>query len=174
MLQSSNRNLRDLPNLPDNMPDSFYDLLDGLLVYKHKQRKSAGDMLSHEFVTFHKEALSVEQIAMQAQEDVVGEELSGSTKRRFEKTRSVALRGSVSRHTLFLDYQKYQRSLTTLLATLIDKKDLKELMKEIESTLAEAKKDDEHAIVPQLETKLDVINIRNLKALLKKLKHDQV
>ena len=182
-LQSATRNLRDLPNLPDNMPDSFYDMLEGLLTYRHKKRKSAGELLTHEFVQFHKAALSVEQIAMQAQVDNVME-LPGITKNySMARTTSVSLRGSVGRHSLFLDYQKYQRSFTTLLATLLNKKELMELMIVIStflSTAADGETKNEQPETTQstqddaIGQRLEIIHIRELKSLLKKEKHEQV
>eukprot|EP00934_Nitzschia_sp_Nitz4_P003188 Nitzschia sp. Nitz4//scaffold81_size91200//84479//86307//NITZ4_005003-RA/size91200-snap-gene-0.26-mRNA-1//1//CDS//3329558761//3178//frame0 len=170
-LQSSNRVLRELPNLPDNMPDSYYDLLEGLLVYRYKKRKTAGECLSHEFVEFHKSAFSFEQIAAEAHHELPNFK-NGSAAQR--KTQSVALRGSVGRHTLFLDYQNYQRSLTTLLATLLDKKALSELIKFVDEFLAKSREDEGQVTAPLLGQRLDVVNIRNLKSLLKEHKHDQV
>ncbi|KAK1747691.1 serine/threonine-protein kinase [Skeletonema marinoi] len=45
--------LRQLPNMPDNMPDSFYDMLEGALTYKHKVRSTAGQLMNGEFAQFH-------------------------------------------------------------------------------------------------------------------------
>lgn len=182
-LQSANRNLRDLPNLPDNMPDSFYDMLEGLLTYRHKKRKSAGELLTHEFVQFHKTALSVEQIAMNAQEMDDVSALPGITKNySMTRTTSVSLRGSVGRHTLFLDYQKYQRSLTTLLATLLNKKELMALLTVLGKFLSSAADGESKNEQPEttqntpdaIEKRLEIIHIRDLKSLLKKEKHEQV
>lgn len=186
-LQSSNRKLRELPNMPDNMPDSFYDMLEGLLEYRHKKRKSAGEMLNHEFVQFHKSAFSFEQIAMQAQidDDEQISSLPGLSKPiALGRTTSVSLRGSVGRHSQFLDYQRYQRSLTTLLATLLNKKELAVLMTAILDSFSknangEAKKEEPENIpgapeLPQSGQRLDVIKMRDLKTLLKNQKHEQL
>jgi len=184
-LQSADRNLKELPNMPDDMPDSFFDMLEGLLVYRHKKRKSAGEMLSQEFVQFHKSAFSVEQIAMQAQSNEEAGPLPDGLKpaARKGRTTSVSLRGSVGRHSQFLDYQKYQRSLTTLLATLLDKKELANLMTVISDFLADEQvngevKKEEPEPTPgaptQIEKRLDVIHMHNLKTLLKKQNHEQV
>jgi hypothetical protein len=48
------------------------------------------------------------------------------------KSQSVALTGSVVRHTLMLGYQKYERSVTTLLATMLDSNDFDRLIKILE------------------------------------------
>jgi hypothetical protein len=112
---NDNRNLRDLPNLPDQMPDSYYDRLEGLLAYRHKKRKSAGEMLTCEFAQFHKMAFTFEQIALEAQQEankVSFEEGKQDSNPRRKRTQSVSLKGSVGRHSLFLDYQKFERSLT--------------------------------------------------------------
>lgn len=171
------------------MPDSFFDMLEGLLVYRHKKRKSAGEMLSHEFVQFHKTAFSVEQISMQAQADDgdAAGPLPDGLKRPVPmgRTTSISLRGSVGRHSQFLDYQKYQRSLTTLLATLLDKKELTNLITTISEFLAEqdaggeAKMEEPEKTpgapeLPGPEKRLDILHMKNLKTLLKKQKHEQV
>ena len=92
------RKLQDLPNMPENLPDSYYKMLKELLEYKHKKRKTASQILeSSDFVRFHKFASSVEK------SNIIG---------------------SVGRHSLFLDYQKFERSLTTLLATMLSKNEL--------------------------------------------------
>ena len=92
------RKLKDLPNMPDNLPDSYYKMLKELLEYKHKKRKTANQILeSSDFVRFHTFASSVKK------SNIIG---------------------SVGRHSLFLDYQKFERSLTTLLATMLSKSEL--------------------------------------------------
>ncbi|KAL3902822.1 MAG: hypothetical protein SGARI_005659 [Bacillariaceae sp.] len=43
ILQNGQRTtLKGLPNMPDDMPDSYYELLDAALCYKHKMRNSGG------------------------------------------------------------------------------------------------------------------------------------
>lgn len=159
LLQKNERDLKELPNFPEDMPDSFVELMDSLLVYRHKQRKSAEELLKYEFVQFHKAAFSIDQIAMQAQSG------PGTDKQRM----SVSIKGSVSRHTIMLDYQKYQRSLTTLLATLLDKKELVTFIAKVEDAI-----EDKLEASPALGMKLKVIKINALKELLKEHKHDQV
>jgi serine/threonine protein kinase len=159
ILQKSQRDLRTLPNLPDNMPDSFYELLDALLTYRHKKRPAAAELLSYEFVRFHGELeagilqqggglgvgmdpaninnggkasnggdkvdfqLSLEQISATAA-GATDPGISGTTGR----TASVSIRGSVGRHNIFLNFKKYERSLTTLLATMLSKTELNQLL----------------------------------------------
>jgi serine/threonine protein kinase len=107
------RNLKDLPNVPDKTPDSFYDLLDGCLTYRHTQRPSAELLLDYEFVQFHKDI-----------------EISKKHPSRpsFHKTASVALLGSTARHNVYLEFSKFERSVTTLLAALLRTKEFVELV----------------------------------------------
>lgn len=111
-LSSVRRDLRRLPNLPDNLPESCFDLLNKLLVYSHKGRPSAEDMLHHEFVRFHQQ-LGSRQDTADMESNVI---------------RSLALPGSVGRHGAFLDFKKFERSLTTLLATMLTKDELQRLL----------------------------------------------
>jgi len=53
LLDAKRKSLTALPNMPDDMPDSYCEMLEGLLTYRHKQHKSAGDLLTSDFVQFH-------------------------------------------------------------------------------------------------------------------------
>jgi hypothetical protein len=162
---------------------SFFDMMNKLLEYRHKKRISADEILDHEFLQFHKVALSVEQIAIHASQN---EDQATDMTKQFPRgrTTSVSLRGSVGRHSMFLDYQKYQRSLTTLLATLLNKTELAELVRVLSEFLS---KDDGSEVKVEVTTvpgiqgvaeafskKLDVMHLRELKAILREQKHDQV
>ena len=119
------RNLRHLPNVPDNVPDSFYDLLDQALTYRYKKRPSASALVEHEFVTFHQEdtILSLEDVSAAASASVQRPNSNNN-----KKNRSVSLAGSVVRHNVFLGYQRYERAVTTLLATMLSKTELAQLL----------------------------------------------
>jgi serine/threonine protein kinase len=134
--------LRKLPNLPHNIPDSFYDMLEGALTYRHKSRMDAKQLMQCEFSQFHIQheerpsgvdrtpgTISITEIAAEAAaggefaEDDVAEiayarPMSSSTTKR---TTSVVLEGSVNRHNAYLGYQKFERSVTTVLATMLAK-----------------------------------------------------
>jgi len=209
ILQSSNanRNLRSLPNLPDNMPDSYYDMLEELLVYRHKKRKTAGQILRDcEFVSFHKHqethdqeeeetmvagsgSLSLEQIAAEAMSmghanndmhtDTLPNHLNLSNSKR---TTSVLLSGSVRRHTSYLGYQKFERSITTLLATILSKKEYERLVRQLYKKIAEPQEpisQDDHTHDDKDQNahhhhhhhaaKLRVIQVRDLKTILNDL-----
>lgn len=158
-------------------------MLNSLLEYRHKKRASAGEVLDHEFLQFHKAALSFEQIAMDASQNE--DQATDLTKRwALGRTTSVSLRGSVGRHSMFLDYQKYQRSLTTLLATLLSKTELAELVRVLSEFLSKEKGSEVEVKVPivpgtqgvaeAFSKKLDVMHVRELKTILKEQKHEQV
>lgn len=144
MHKSKNRHLRELPNMPEDMPDSFYDLLEQLLYYRHKQRKSAGELLGHEFVQFYKSyenngSLSVlENVIVQdsssslAPPPPLPSTTGGDGSTKNNPTKSMRLTSSVKRHTLFLDYQRLERSVTTLLATLLSKQDFNVLLEKLQ------------------------------------------
>lgn len=147
--------LRDLPNLPDNMPESFYEMLEGALVYRHKGRKDAGQLMNCEFSQFHihhKElgqsgktgTISIHEIAAEAAGDNVPEMVGHSGSGSLTRTKSVILEGSVSRHNAYLGYQKFERILTALLATMLKKESSTELLLRLRGQ-TEKKEDDDKA-----------------------------
>eukprot|EP00538_Stauroneis_constricta_P011413 CAMPEP_0119557602 /NCGR_PEP_ID=MMETSP1352-20130426/9227_1 /TAXON_ID=265584 /ORGANISM="Stauroneis constricta, Strain CCMP1120" /LENGTH=659 /DNA_ID=CAMNT_0007604735 /DNA_START=100 /DNA_END=2079 /DNA_ORIENTATION=+ len=167
MQTSQERNLRDLPNLPAGMPDSYYDMLDGMLVYRHKKRKDAKDLLSNEFVQFHKTAAANDN---KDDDDAIADLTTGKPQRH-KRTHSISIRGSVTRHSMFLDYQKFERSLTTLLATMLDKPNLQELLDAVEKR--KKVEEDESAIIPSNQHQLDVIELNELKEILVEQQQNQ-
>ena len=175
ILQGTKANrCRKLPNMPDNMPESFYDMLEGALVYRHKQRKDAGQLMNCEFSQFHihhnegssgkkSGIISIHDIAAEAADATpeMTEEFSGSL-----NTKSVLLEGSVTRHNAYLGYQKFERSVTTLLATMLAKdtcKNLLTLLREQNKGLKDGKKgaDDNEGVKKNVE-KLQVVTIKVL------------
>lgn len=131
------------------MPDSYFEMLDQMLTYRHKQRKSAADILNCEFVRFHKEMEEGGGDDDEADEgDEVGLSLAdvaaaaaagggkGSTRNGSTRTKSVLIEGSVSRHVAYLEYGNFERALTTLLATVLDLDDLKSVIAAMDQQLA--------------------------------------
>ena len=122
--------------MPDNMPDSFYDMLEGALAFRHKSRLDAGQLMKGEFAQFHihhaeqdnkNGTISIHEVASEADggsADALSDLRSGS----LSKTKSVLLEGSVTRHNAYLGYQKFERSVTTLLATMLTKEGCKKLV----------------------------------------------
>lgn len=165
------RKLKDLPNMPDNLPDSYHNMLKELLEYKHKKRKNASQILeSSDFVRFHTFASSVEN------SNIIG---------------------SVGRHSLFLDYQKFERSLTTLLATMLSKIELTAFVETVQSeskqqqlekaqqssnqngddtaptSTNEERKDTKEKPTEGKSKNLDVVSVRRVVEILKERENDQ-
>jgi serine/threonine protein kinase len=130
--------LRNLPNLPTNMPDSYYDMLEGALVHRHKSRMDAKQLMQCEFSQFHIRhetnpgTISITEIMAEASSAGGGEcaDDDGVPEMAFvnpmqaslnKRTTSVVLEGSVNRHNAYLGYQKFERSVTTILATMLAK-----------------------------------------------------
>ena len=166
MHKSKNRNLRSLPNMPDNMPDSFYDLLEELLCYRHKGRKSAGELLNHEFVQFHKihadNPLSLHDVVDDSLSPLA-DDVSGTVSK--SKTTSMRLTSSVQRHSLFMDFKKFERSVTTLLATLLAKPEFDKLLETVQKRITEKEE-----LKDSVAKNLNIIPIHELKAMLKDIK----
>lgn len=144
ILQSAKKDrLRELPNMPDNMPDSYYDMLEGALSYKHKGRSTAGQLMNGEFAQFHIQHGSQEGNGTISIHDITAEAANGKTDAQEQsistkaRTMSVLLEGSVLRHNAYLGYQKFERSVTTVLATMLTKDHARQLLTLIE---AESKK----------------------------------
>jgi serine/threonine protein kinase len=190
MQTNEKRNLRSLPNLPDDIPDSFFELLDGLLTYRHKLRPSAGEMLKSEFVRFHKEHEEGADLSL----DDVAAAAATSTRPQSKghlRTASISIKGSVDRHNIFLGFKKYERSLTALLAAALSKKELQQLITilmdrssppdtlESAASLAAAaiafEEGEGDGVIANKEQQLSVIKIADLKTILKdEIKNDQV
>jgi len=177
---NKNRNLRELPNMPDNLPDSFYNLLEQSLTYRHKKRPSAKALLKHEFVTFHAEPqdyLSLESIAATAAAQQLPAAAAGSGSQK--RTSSVALQGSVVRHNVFLGFQQYERAVTTLLAALLSKTELQQLLQVLQdkaqAAIQAAEEKKEAGDEQQQQQTLSVVKVSELKTIIHDvLKNDPV
>lgn len=135
-IQDPKRDLTSLPNMPDSMPDSFFEMLKDMLVYKRKDRATAEKMLSCEFALLHENdehstnelsELDIECVLKDAEsfnpKDIVE---GGSTSK--SRTKIV---GSVSRHTSYLGYSKFERSVSTLLAAVLSSEEYNKLYNKI-------------------------------------------
>lgn len=118
LLDPKRKDLKELPNMPDNMPNSYYEMLDGLLIHDWKKRKAAGEMLKQDFVRFHTD------LAEEAKDGTAELPVPSPRKQRMKRTSSFVLPGTVKRHSVFLDFKTYERSLTTVLATMLERTEL--------------------------------------------------
>mmetsp|Transcript_4014 Transcript_4014/g.7669 ORF Transcript_4014/g.7669 Transcript_4014/m.7669 type:complete len:474 (+) Transcript_4014:208-1629(+) len=139
LLHKADRDLKTLPGMPEDMPDTYYEMLDKMLTYRWKSRKTAGEMLEDEFVMFH-----------QALEDK-------NPEREMMRTQSVVLSGTGEKAADAFGFVKFQRSLTFILATLLAKGDLESLLSYIE---AKVSTDD------SMDSKLGVIEVKDIKSFL--------
>lgn len=155
ILQKPTRDLRTLPGMPKDIPDSFIDLLDQLLCYRYRNRPTAGKMLNHEFVKFHekksKAGISISEVANNAVSP-----FKPLTNTRFD--------GSIKKHSAFMQYQIFERSVTTLLATMLFKKDFDTLIEQLDMECSKKS---------QSTSKLNVITIHHLKTILLGMKQDE-
>ena len=146
ILQSDKRDLHTLPNIPSNdiLPESFFTLLNGCLTYWYDRRPNAKQLLKYEFVQLHQQQ---PQKPQQDVNDAITAAATTATELEAAKTSAEivpsldittgtngnsrphhSLRGSVLRHNIFLNFQQYERSLTALLATLLSKSELEQLV----------------------------------------------
>jgi len=99
-IEHRSEELRSLPNMPSDMPESFFQMLEMCLTHKHVQRKNAKDVLGCSFLEFHREQYS----------------------------KSKLISGTKDRYAHFLEYEKYERAVTTLLASMLRKVQLQEVL----------------------------------------------
>eukprot|EP00526_Cylindrotheca_closterium_P011352 CAMPEP_0113653564 /NCGR_PEP_ID=MMETSP0017_2-20120614/28653_1 /TAXON_ID=2856 /ORGANISM="Cylindrotheca closterium" /LENGTH=483 /DNA_ID=CAMNT_0000566579 /DNA_START=29 /DNA_END=1481 /DNA_ORIENTATION=- /assembly_acc=CAM_ASM_000147 len=119
LLDPRRKTLKALPNMPDNMPDSYYEMLDGLLIHNWRNRKTAGEALKDDFVLFHQD------LEAEHTDDSTAElTIKHKRQQRIQKTTSMRLSGTVKRHSVFLDFKSFERSLTAVLATMLDRTEL--------------------------------------------------
>lgn len=95
ILQKSKRDLKSLPGMPDSMPETYYEMLDKMLAYRYKARKSAAEVLEDEFVLFHKHLETPEK---------------EPSRRSLARTKSIVLSGTGEAAVLTFGFTKFQRS----------------------------------------------------------------
>ena len=148
------------------------NLLNKCLEYRHKSRSTANELLNHEFVQFHRsgnlrscdddeeleeqgDGLDLSQVLSVANGGDLTTRSSPTTSSR-KTMRSRALKGSIARHSMYLDFTKYERALTSLLAAVLSETEYENLINVLESL------DNEH------ENSLKVIPVKDLKKVLEK------
>ena len=124
--------------------------------------------MEHDFVLFHKrEDMEVDdgkavadEINMETILNVAnGGDLAENGKAvKLRRLKSRVFKGSVARHSMYLDFQKYERSLTSLLATMLSEDEYENLITVLESR---------EEVVGQ-DMRLQVIPVKELKKLIQK------
>jgi serine/threonine protein kinase len=101
ILHSAKRDLKTLPGMPEDMPDTYYEMLDKMLLHDWKGRNSAAEMLCDEFVSFH-QALAG----------------NGPGRVKMRRTSSMILSGTGEKAALAFGFLNFQRSGEPLLLAL--------------------------------------------------------
>jgi hypothetical protein len=145
------------------MPDSFFEMLEGAMKYRPKTRSTAGELLQGEFAQFHfHHDESQTATSEDEQDDAVIESADDVPPRKsIARTKSVLLEGAVGRHSTFLGYQSFERSLTTLLATMLPKDQCKILVTALRSQSYTESVNEQDAKIPNA-SKLQVIPVSEL------------
>ena len=86
--------LRELPHMPKDIPETFFDMLEMALTYRHRKRSTANDILSCDFVKFHKEV-------KEENTRTLGPPISCSLPRKPVFTESKVMKGFVDQHNNF-------------------------------------------------------------------------
>ncbi len=166
--------LKDLPNMPGNMPDTFYEMLDMCLTYKHRVRRSASDIIkSSEFVKFHK--VHEEEADEDESSSIIpiGKVIANASK-PMKRTRSIVIEGSVLRHMTMMKYAMFERSVTSFLATMLNKSELKSLLEKIDEFIDTHEEEftEENKLVNR--KRLQIIPISALCTILEELEFDHL
>ena len=139
ILHKAKRDLKTLPGIPNDMPDTYYAMLDKMLTYRWKRRNSAAQLLEDdEFVLFH-----------QALTGTVEDK-----RRSLGRTKSVVLKGTGENAAVAYGFMKFQRALTTIIAAMMERGAIIALIAKAEAKEA------------SLEGKLGVITVKDLKSML--------
>ena len=150
MVQKKKKDLKNFPGMPDDMPETYFEMINELLTYSPEKRMTCGEALKSEFVSFHKE--------------LEGDKKAGKSKAR--RTQSILFSQTGARHGAYMGYKKFERAMTTVLATVPSKDELESLLKKLDEYKQVEKApeagDDENAD----SEKLKVIKISELKEML--------
>ena len=120
--------LKALPNMPD-MPETFFEMLEHALCYKHKKRMDAKSLLDSEFIRFH--------VHHGAEEDTEDSRPAFM----FNRTESSVVEGAAFKHIQMRKYRQYEREITTLIASVLQRNDLVRIMEKIDDVIAASPED---------------------------------
>jgi serine/threonine protein kinase len=147
--------LKNLPNMPKEMSSEFFDMLGQLLTVKAKQRVMAKDILKSDFIRFH----------MDHSEQMTSNSLSGG--------KSFVVSGAANAHIQKIEYVKFERSVSTLLATMLMRTDLKALLAKIDFVITSSPL--QHSDEMKANKKrLQIVKIQDLINILNEMKLTQV
>lgn len=155
--------LQTFPGMPENMSETYFEMINSLLTYKPKKRKPAGDVLQYEFVKMHQELLVAQD-----------KKITPSRKASMTRTPSVLFTETGKRHTAYMNYMKYERAVTTILATIPSREELSVLLqkldeqkhKKTEIEIQYKNNIDDSVHSQQILESLDVIEVDEMKEIL--------
>ena len=134
--------VQNFPGMPENMPTTYGDMINALLTYKPKQRTPTCDVVQYEFPRMHQELLLSTQnvdvkkttsttrraslqrtpsilLRLLSTQNVDVKKTTSTTRRAsLERTPSILFPQTGKRHSAYMDYKKYERAVTTILATI--------------------------------------------------------
>lgn len=124
-----------LPNIPTDLPESFYKLLEDMLVFRHKSRKAVTDIINSEFVQFHKfhdetSEIPLADILQNAGESVNEDAAELSRNGKHEYSRQI--KNAVKRHNVYLDFVKFERGVTTIVVTMLTENEINTFLKKVD------------------------------------------
>ena len=132
--------LKNLPNMPE-MPDTFFEFMEKALVYRHKKRNDASSLLDCEFIRFHKDHESVSNGSAFAGSFNFFANGGANGATEFNRTESSVVAGAAFRHIQMRAYRKYEHQITTLIASVLQRNDLINLMNAIDVLIASSPED---------------------------------
>lgn len=143
--------LKALPNMPD-MPDTFFEMLEQALTYRHRKRMDAESLLDCEFIKFHKE------------HDGDG-------------TSSSVVAGAAFRHIQMRLYGRYERAVSSLIASVLSRTNLHILMNKIDELIASSPEThlevqdigEEQLAKAANKKRLQIILVRELQSIMQEL-----
>ena len=99
--------LKELPHMPKDIPETFFDLLEFALTYRHRRRSTANDILSCDFLKLHRDTTCEEEKPNEMR-------LLNffSLGKKPALTESRVIEGAVGQHNRFLKFDRFGRSLT--------------------------------------------------------------
>mmetsp|Transcript_5212 Transcript_5212/g.11171 ORF Transcript_5212/g.11171 Transcript_5212/m.11171 type:complete len:471 (-) Transcript_5212:116-1528(-) len=142
LLHKASRDLKTLPgSWPEDVPETYFEMLDKLLRYRWKSRPSAGEMLEDDFVAFH--LASAGKLP---------------SRKGLARTKSVVLKGTGEQAAMAYGFSKFERVVTTLIATLLDRGSIISLLGQIDDKVSKNASSDRDLGVIKVTDLKDILN----------------
>lgn len=147
--------LKALPNMPEEMPNDFFQMLSQLLSVKAKDRVMAKDILNSDFIRFHRDH---------------GEQTASNS---LSNGKSFVVTGAANAHIQKIEYVKFERAVSTLLATMLIRTDLKALLVKIDVLITSSPYQHTEEMKAN-KKRLQIIKVQDLIDILKDMKLAEV